>query len=215
MRCVLVLALLCAGCETSGARAQTARERTFELGYHLGTWLGNGEPANDIPVSASLYGRTRIDDGWWIRGGVDLAQGDFETPHELLGITQDPSVDDLDADSEYFAMMAWAERVHTIGERSEVFWQVGAGVSSVDVDGVSGPVRGGGTFDIETDAGTEYLLSAGAGYRWLWTNWRLEALARYDYHFADWEITDRVSGASSELDDYGTFALLVGFGYAF
>ena len=41
------------------------------------------------------------------------------------------SVDDLDADSEYFAMMAWAERVHTIGERSEVFWQVGAGVSSV------------------------------------------------------------------------------------
>jgi hypothetical protein len=70
------------------------------------------------------------------------------------------------------------------------------------------------TFDVRTDAGSEVLASVGLGYRRrIGARWRLEALARYNHHFADWELEDQVSGATGSVGDYGTTSLLVGFSF--
>jgi hypothetical protein len=192
-----------------------AQALSTEVGAHGGAWLGDGEPANDIPIPLSLFARHRLGGDWWARLGVEIASGDFETPHEIVGIMQDPNVSDIDATADYVSVMAWIEQVHALNPKNELFWQAGLGVSVVDVDDADGPVQGGGTFDIETDADTEFLGSLGAGYRRLFGEWAVELLARYDYHVADWELRDKVSGATGEVDDYSTWALLLGLGYSF
>ena len=114
-----------------------------------------------------------------------------------------------------FSILAWLERVYRTSERSEWFWQIGPGISFVDVDDVGGPVQGGGTFDIKTDAGTEILGSVGGGYRRHSGKWVTEIGARYDYHIADWELMDTVSSTSGSVDDYSTWAFLIGLSYGF
>lgn len=188
----------------------------WEAGYHAGVWLGDGEPANDIPIPASLYLRRRLSGPWWARAGVELSSGDFEKPHELVGVTQDPDQADIDADAEYLSFLAWIERVHAWTPRDELFLQLGAGWTTVDVDDARGPTAGGGTFEVETDADDEILLSAGAGYRRrLWERWVVEVLFRYDHHLADWELRDTVSGSTGDVDDYSTWAILIGLGLGF
>ena len=211
--------LLIAACTSGACRAPAldadGRPPGTELAYHAGVWLGDGEPANDLPVPGALSVRQRVAEDWWVRLGLEHAAGDFETPHELAGIAQDPDEGAIDADASYLSLLAWIERVYAPTDADELLWQVGAGVSSVDVDDASGPTAGGGTFDVETDAGTELLGSLGVGYRRRFGRWVAEALVRYDLHLADWEVEDRVSGATGDLGSYGTWALLLGLGFGF
>jgi hypothetical protein len=196
------------------ARASAAQESRWTLGIRTGTWLGTGEPANDLPIPAALVARYRLREHWWLNLALESSAGDFEKPHEVLGIMQDPSVADIDADASYTSFLASLERSYREpGERHEFYWLVGAGLSSVDVDDAGGPVQGGGTFDVATDAGTEVLASLGGGYRRWWESWAGEALLRFDYHLADWAVSDSVSGALGSVDDYHTWALLFGLSY--
>jgi hypothetical protein len=202
--------------EVGVSRQEPAEARRWEVGYHAGVWLGDGEPANDIPIPASLYVRRQLSGPWWARAGFELASGDFETPHEIVGVAQDPAQADIDADAEYLSFLAWIERVHAWTPRDELFVQLGGGWTTVEADDARGPAAGGGTFEIETDADDEILLSAGAGYRRrLWERWVAEVLLRYDHHLADWELRDTVSGATGEVDDYSTWAILIGLGLGF
>jgi hypothetical protein len=194
---------------------QNGSQPRLEIGYHAGVWLGDGEPANDIPIPASLYGRYRLGEEWWVRLGLEFATGDFETPHEQLGLEQDPDEPDIDSSVNYATLLAWLERVWVWKEENEWFVQAGAGFSLVEVDDVQGPLLGGGSFDIETDPGTEILGSVGVGYRRHFGRWRAELLARYDYHAAEWELEDALSGATGNVDDYATWAFLLGIGYSF
>ena len=83
--------------------------------------------------------------------------------------------------------------------RLQWFWTAGAGVNSVDVEDQSGPLAGGGTFDIAIDAGTEWVASASVGLRVrLGERFLFEPAMRLDQRFADWDVTDRVS--STGLD---------------
>ncbi len=73
----------------------------------------------------------------------------------------------------------------------------------MDVDPVSGPLAGGGSYDITTDVGTEILACASGGLRvHLGSSWALEAALRLDQHFTDWTVTDQLSGTTGQVDDY-------------
>lgn len=213
----IAMALLAAGCTTMSSNGGSPAGSRWDLGYRGGVQLGDGEPSNDIPTPVGVFARYRLNEDWLLHGAIEHGAGDFETPHELLGIAQDPAEADIDADTTWTSVMLWAEREYTWPDsRNELFWLAGGGFSSVDADDASGPVAGGGTFNVESDVGTELLASVGGGYRRrLGESWALEALVRYDYHLTDWEIRDTVSAVTGSVDDYNTWALLFGLSYRF
>lgn len=188
---------------------------SFELGLQSGVWLGSGVPANDRMIPFALFARFPVSGDYWARFALQYSSGDFETPHEILDIAQDPNEADIDADMSAISILGWIERVYRTSDRSEWFWQAGPGVSFVDANDVDGPVDGGGTFDITTDAGTEILGSLGGGYRHHLGSWILEGNVRWDYHIADWEVEDRNTSTTGTVDDYKSWAFLLGLSYGF
>ena len=86
----------------------------------------------------------------------------------------------------------------------------------MDVPGALGPLDGPGTFDIRTEVETEIIASLLAGVQWrLGEHWLLEFALRGDQHFADWEVTDRISGATGTIDDYLALGGHFGIGVRF
>lgn len=175
--------------------------------FHLGLWAGvdvaDGEPANDIP-GFGLQFRYALNDDWALGAGIGRTEYDFEAPAGILGITQDPSIETVDALAEATTFSAWAERAFVPGE-GKVTWFVGAGLgaASVDVPDAAGPRAGGGQFDIHTDVSTEIVLTGFAGVRRaLGDRWYAEFRVHANQHFADWQMEDRVSGATGTIDDY-------------
>ena len=76
--------------------------------------------------------------------------------------------------------------------------------------------RGGGSFDIAIDAGTEWVASASVGLRVrVGERFLFEPALRLDQHFADWDITDRASGTSASIDDYLLSGVHLAFAYRF
>ena len=110
----------------------------------------------------------------------------------------------VDAKGTSTTLSGWIERVYRRPEgRYEWFWSAGLGFNSVDMKDISGPLTGGDTYDITTDAGSEFLAMFGGGVRrWFGDSWGLELAAHIDQHFADWKVTDRVSGATGTIGDY-------------
>ena len=178
----------------------------FDLGGRLNLALADGEPANDIP-GYGLVGHYRPNERWAIGFAVDLAEYDFEEPAKLLGIAQDPAVEVVDAKADGTTVSVWFER--TLGEpgaRGHWFWGAGVGFNSVDVPDATGPVAGGGTFHVETDAGTEIVATLLGGRRFRFgERVALDLTLHLDQHFADWKVTDRVSGRTGSVDDYFTY----------
>ena len=81
---------------------------------------------------------------------------------------------------------------------------------------ITGPLTGGGTFDITTDAGSETLLFVVGGFRRGFSKrFGFEVGLRADQHFVDWKLTDRSNGSTATLDDYATWGLNVGLRVAF
>ncbi|MEW6074471.1 MAG: hypothetical protein AB1726_17985 [Planctomycetota bacterium] len=204
------------GSPPSAGRAAPPRSAStgWEIGGAGGVTLGDGEPANDL-TTYGVFARRRLNDVWAARFALDRMSYDFERPAKLLGITQDPGAEVVDAAATATTLSAWIERTFGGAESAnEWFAGAGLGLSSVDVDDASGPVAGGGSFDIATDAGTEILASLDAGYRRaLSAHWTLEGLLRVNQHFADWKVVDRVSGAEGTVDDYTTWSFLLGIAY--
>jgi len=193
-----------------GVRAQDG-EGPFDLGVGLDVVGANGEPANDI-LAFGVLGHWRWTERWRVGFAIDHSpEFDVERPYELLGLVGDPLVGEIDASATHTTASGWLERVYPRGGRIEWFWNVGAGVASVDVDDVEGPLIGFGAYDIATDAGTEILAGVGGGLRVaLGTSWRLEAALRLDEHFADWELRDRISGRTASVDDYTVRGVTLG-----
>ncbi|CAN5216251.1 hypothetical protein BH24PSE2_BH24PSE2_02760 [soil metagenome] len=98
----------------------------------------------------------------------------------------------------------------------QAFWTVGAGIGFPTVDDVRGPTAAGGTFDIATDAGTEWHLLGTAGLRYAFsTRWAVDVAARLEHHVLDYEVRDRVSGNTAEVDSQSPLGIHFGFVYAF
>ena len=67
-----------------------------------------------------------------------------------------------------------------------------------------------------TDAGTEILAAGSLGFRWFFVRMlALEVAGRLDYHFADWNLRETMTGATAPVDDYLVTGGHVGFTFRF
>ena len=197
------------------APAQT-QEGRFDLGVRANLVAADGEPANDIP-GYGLFGHYRLSDRWRLGFAVDTAEYDYEEPARILGLEQDESLEAIDVKAESTTISAWIERVFGQPEgRTEWFWGAGLGFASVDVPDASGPLQGGGRFDIRTEVDTEIVASLLGGVRRrIGRRWALDFALRADQHFATWESTDRVSGRTGTVDDYLAWGGSLGLSFRF
>lgn len=193
-----------------------AQDGGFDLGVRGIITASEGEPANDIP-GYGVFGHWRMSDHWSVGFAVDQTEYDFEEPALFVGLRQDPNIDPVDVLAEATTFSAWIERTYPRpGGRMDWFWGAGLGFASIDVPDAVGPLAGGGTFDIGTDAGSESIVSILGGlHRRLGGRWFFEFALRADQHFADWKLTDRVSGAKGAVDDYLALGGHFGIGFRF
>ena len=195
------------------AAAQPGR---FSLGARGVITVADGEPANDIP-GAGLFGNYRLSDRWTLGFAVDRTEYDFEEPAKLVGLAQDPALEPIDALAEATVVSLWLQRDHRRGNgRTNWFWGGGVGFATVDVPDATGALAGGGTFDVHTEVDTELIVSLLAGLqRDLGRRWFFELALRADQHFADWQLEDRVSGATGSVGNYLAYGGQLGFGFRF
>ena len=193
--------------------AQDLYDQKFQIGVRGGTFLGDGEPTNDLPA-VGIYGRYNWSEKWHLGLSLDYLSGDFERPYKILGIN---STTEIDSDMTNIIISIWGEREFSLkSQKLKPYIAGGIGIGLVDVDDVSGNVPGGSQFDIKTDGGTEYIPALAVGLRYLFgQRWEAEIAGRYSYHFADWEMKDRVSGKSDSIDNYSTWGFYFGLGFRF
>jgi len=208
---LLFMAMTFAG--MAAAPETLAAEDRWAGGIRYNVLTAGGEPTND-QMGFGVFGRYRLNDDWLLGFSLDQNSGDFETPYKLFG---NNSPEDIDSTVDSTIFSAWIEQEFGPRDRKlRWFWAAGVGFTSPDVDDVSGPLTGGGTFDITTDAGSETLLSVTGGFRWAFSKrFGLEAGLRIDQHFADWELSDRANGTTATLDDYTAYGMNIGFHFRF
>jgi hypothetical protein len=202
----LILAALPAGADENSK---------FEVGVHLGTMLGDGVPANDMP-GFGIYGRYRPNDRWSVGLGVDRTEFDYEEPARLLGLPLDPADPPVDPKAEMTIFSALVERSFE-SSRAGREWFLGAavGVADTDVPDVTGPTATG-TFEIDSEVDREVVVSLRGGVRQQFgERWFATFTLRAEEHFAAWELEDRISGATARHDDYFTYGGFVGIGFRF
>lgn len=206
----ILMLLLAPAAESAWAETD---ERRWELGPRIMLLNAGGEPTNDM-LGVGVYGWYRLHRSWLLGFEVDSTTGDFERPYEIVGLT---SPEEIDSTMDSLVFSGWVAREYGKPDKKlRWFWAAGLGFASTDVDDVTGPTTGGGTFDITTDPGSEILISAGGGLRrTLGRRLRLEVGIRLGQHFTDWKVEDRVSGQTGAIHDYTTTGLNVGLAYAF
>lgn len=211
----LVRAGVLAGCLALLPEAPAQAQR-FDVGLRGIITVADGEPANDIP-GFGLFGHYRLNDRWSLGLAVDQTEYDFEEPARIVGLQQDPNIPPVDVLAEATVLSAWLQRNYErAGGRVVWFWGAGLGLASIDVPDARGPLAGPGTFDIQTEADSEVIVSLTAGvHRRLGARWFLEFALRADQHLADWKLRDRSSGATGAIDDYLALGGSLGLGFRF
>lgn len=182
----------------------SAEEGRFDLGVRFNVLVGNGDPTNDV-VGPGLFGHYNFNERWSLGFALDFVdEFDIERSPGFLGIETDPAIGVIDSKASSNGVKLWIERNYRRpGKRFELFWGVGLGVDSIDAKNARGATADGGTFDISIDTGTEPIALGTVGLR-LRVGQRnaLEIALTADQHFADWTVTDNVSGATVSKDDY-------------
>lgn len=187
-----------------------------EYGLRANVLLGDGTPANDI-LGIGLIGRRYLDHGWFIGGSLDTYAYDFERPAALLDITQDPDSAVIDADAKATVLGGFLGREYGDANTGfRWFWTLGLGAGTSSVNDLRGAVDGGGTFDLEFDTGTDIQLMSTLGTSWYFSSkWSASFTARFEHHFTDIRITDRVSGATRSIDSQSPLGGYVSINYRF
>ena len=184
----------------------------FFVGPRAGINAGNGDPTNDMPYWGG-YGRYRVRGPWLVGLAIDQATFDFEEPANKIDVVPDGVVDTT---HDATIVTAWGEYEFQIADdgfasRLRPFIGLGLGVGVVSDESVSGDTAGGGTFDIESNGGTEIIPGGLAGIRFdITRNVLIELGARADYHVTSLEVRDNISGNSADVDDYPTFGAYLG-----
>lgn len=195
--------------------AQDQQSR-IDIGLRANVLLGDGVPSNDI-LGYGLIGRYRLNNGWFIGAGVDTYEYDFERPAKLLGIEQDPNEDVVDALADSTVFFGSVGRLYNETNRGfDWFWSLGVGFASPNVDDVSGPIDGGGIFDLTFDVGNEIHLMGTLGSSYNFSeNWSTSFSARLEHHFMDVLVTDTVSGATKKIDSQSPMGAYLSLNYRF
>ncbi len=198
----------------SAFNAQAEAEGLYEISGRLNIVGASGKPSNDILGFGVILHR-KLTDEWYL--GVSLENAtdfDVERPNEQLDID---SVSETDALATMNMIGVVAERRYALGSDSWTgFWNLGGGIADIDSDNATGDVEGGGSFDIEIEADTEYVLLGGVGaIQRLGEHWSARYEASLEQHFADWKVRDRVSGRTDSYDDYLVYGLRFGLNYRF
>jgi len=191
----------------------------WELGANFNIVGSDGDPTNDM-LGYGLIGHYQLSNDWYTGFVLDISpEFDFERTASAAGIVQDPTVEVIDAIGNSTAITAFIERRYPSESGNfQWFWNVGGGFANVDFDNATGPTAGGpfSTFDISTRADTEILITSSVGMQQrINNNWSARYAFSLDQHFADWTVTDSVSGNTAKVGDYAIYGLRVGMNYAF
>ncbi len=212
---LLALSLACAClCIPDSAAA----ESPWSIGLRGGISAAGGVPSNDS-INMAFAMSYRLDGGGRVGVAVESMDFDFEMPHRIVGIRQDRALEPEDIDSAAGSTLVavfYERQLGESGARWTPYWSVALGFASPDTPTVTGPVQGGGTFEVHTDAGTEYIPGARAGYRWNFApSWSADFSLSVNHHLADWKVEDRQSGATDRVDDYTHYGAQLGVVYRF
>lgn len=190
----------------------------WSFGLRAGMSTAGGVPSNDA-MTYGLALRYRLSQGQHVGLALEQMDFDFERPWKIAGVQQDTAVEpeDIDAAASSSALSLFYERAY--GDRStrwNPYWSVALAVASPDADPVTGPAVGGGTFDVHTDAGTEFIPGMRGGYLWTFGDaWSADFSASINHHIADWTVVDRQSGNTGKVDSYTHYGLQLGLVYRF
>lgn len=199
-----LIALIAVAALAASPSPAHAADGKLSLGLRANILGGTGEPVNDT-LGFGLFGRYRLNDKWLVGFGLDIASDfDVERPEGFVGLTQEDAPEVIDASADAYTFMAWVERDYgSDSSKWSWFWTAGLGAASVSVDDATGPLEGGGSWEVSIDAGTEFVLSGSAGVRRrLGSSWSMELAFRLDQRFADWTVVETVSAATGTVDDY-------------
>lgn len=198
---------------TSEANAENTG---WDLGLRANVLLGDGLPANDI-LGAGVIVRFHKQDGWIVGATLDSYDYDFEHIARIVGIVQDPAQKSIDAAASNAVVGGFLG--HRYGDASRGFgwfWTAGLGLGFPDVKDQGGPTDDGGTFDIMTDAKTEYHLMGTLGTSYHFTpSWSASFAARLEHHVMDVTVTDRVTGATRKIDSQSPYGAYLSLNYRF
>lgn len=205
------LALLCLPFATQAAE--------WNAGARLIILAGDAPPANDMPGAGLIVTRA-WNDKWAIGFGLEQYSFDYEEPYKSVGIGLDPSFPEeaIDGTTDSTVVSAWVERRYDGATRGGFsgFWTAGLGYAFISTENVTGPAAGGGTFDIVTQASDELHLLASGGARYTFAaSWFLEAALHAQHQFTDYDVMDRVSGNTAEIDAQTLFGASFQIGYRF
>jgi len=195
-----------------------ADDSPWSFGLRAGMSTAGGVPSNDA-LTMALAVRYRLNPGGHVGLAVEQMDFDFERPWKIVGRQQDTVAEpeDIDATASSTALSVFFEREYGDPQtRWNPYWSLALALASPDADPATGPAVGGGTFDVHTDAGTEYVPGARGGMRWnLGASWSADFSLNVNYHIADWSIVDRQSGNIGKVDSYTHYGLQLGFVYRF
>ncbi len=201
----------------AAAAPSSARDSRFDLGIRLNLVGGSGKPTNDV-LGYGVNARYELGERWAIGFGFDRAdEFDVERSAQLVGLTQSAAVEDIDHKASATALRFWLDLTYgTRDSRFRLFWTAGVGANELSFENATGPLAGGGRFDIAVEAGTELMVEGSLGVRVrAGSAWAFEAAACVIHHFADWDLVDRVSGNQGSIGDYTLRGLRLGLRYHF
>jgi len=187
----------------------------LELSAHLNLVGSSGKPTNDV-LGVGVVLHQKISEGWYLGYGLDYSSKfDFERPNNLLDIKSETETDAVG--SMTMVSLVAERRFELEADGWSGFWNLGAAFNEVDLDNAEGNIRGGGgTFDIETDVDTEFVLLGSAGWmQQIGKNLSARYTLAAEHHSGDWDVRDVVSGATGKIGDYALYGLRVGLTYRF
>jgi hypothetical protein len=191
-------------------------EPQYEISLRGNVLLGDGVPANDM-LGFGAIGRRHLSDGWFAGMSLDTYDYDFERPSLIVGIPQDPAVKTIDASASNTVVGGFLGRQYGNRDRGfDWFWTAGLGIGFPDVSDISGPTDTGGTFDLTFDASTEIHLLTTLGTSYHFTPaWAVSLALRLEHHFMDITVTDRVTGATGNVDSQSPHGAYLSVDYSF
>ena len=186
----------------------------YEISGRLNIVGSYGTPTNDV-LGYGFSVHRRLNDDWFL--GVNLEHSpefDFEIPSRIVGIR---GTEQVDAVGSMTLLTVVAERRYLMeSQKWSWFWNLGGGIAVVDMDDADGDRVGGGTYEIKTSADTELVIVGNLGLiQHLGKNWSARYELTSELHSASWDVEDRISGATGDIDDYEILGLRVGMTYGF